>query len=64
MRTKLATPIVVGKPVEWTLAATADPVHGESYADSLKMPVNCVMPTNLRASADKVLAKNHTMCSP
>jgi hypothetical protein len=64
MRAKLAAPLVVGTPVEWTLANAADPVHGEMYVDSLHTPINCVMPTNLRASADKVPAKNHTMCSP
>jgi hypothetical protein len=64
MRAKLAKPIVVGQPLEWTFEKTKDPAHGEQYADSLHTPVNCVTTTNIRASADKVLAKNHTMCSP
>jgi hypothetical protein len=67
MRAKLATPIVVGKPLEWTYAKATDTTlgtGGESYIDSMHTPINCFSTTNLKASYDKVLAKNHAMCSP
>jgi hypothetical protein len=64
MRAKLAAPLIVGKTVEWTLAAAGDPAHGgESYTD-MHIPVNCVSNTALKASFDKVLATNHKMCAP
>jgi hypothetical protein len=68
MRAKLAAPLTVGKTIEWTLARAMDPdpSHGgESYPDTqLHTPINCVSNTNLKASNDKVVAKNHTMCTP
>ena len=63
MRAKLA-PLTVGKPIEWTLDKANDPKQGgESYFE-MRIPVNCVSNSALKASNDKDLATTHTKCKP
>jgi len=52
------TPLSVGQELVWTREAAS-----ENYVEG-GLPVACVSATNLRASADKVAAPEHSRCPP